>query len=264
MRKRKRLPERNELVIGTVTKIFEHGAYVQLDEYNNLVAFCPLNEVSHSWFHSIREILKEGQKRVFKVIRVNPRKMQVDVSLKRVGDAERRQKMFEWKRAQRAEKLLELAAKRLDRTLDEAYEKAGWKMEDYFGEIYAGFEEAALRGKEVLVRAGVEEPWATTVYEVAKAYVEIRRARISGEFVVRCYERDGIERIKKTLLSWRGIEREYEDVEVRMYTEGAPRYRIDVTALDYKTAEALLKEIVSVVKSTGKSEKCIVEFKRCR
>ncbi len=264
VRKRRRLPARNELVIGTVKKIFEHGAFITLDEYGGIEAYCPLNEVSHSWFHHIREVLKEGQKRVFKVIRVNPVKMHIDVSLKRVSEGEKKDKMFEWKRAQRAEKLLELAAKKLGKTLDDAYREAGWKMEDYFGEIYAGFEEAALRGKDVLVKAGLKEPWLSVIYELAFVYVEIRKAKISGEFIVRCYEKDGVERIKKVLTSWRDVLKKYQNVEVKIYTEGAPRYRIDLTALDYKTAEALLKDILSKVREEAAKQKCIMEFKRVK
>ncbi|RLE73321.1 MAG: translation initiation factor IF-2 subunit alpha [Thermoprotei archaeon] len=264
VRKRRKLPARNELVIGTVKKIFEHGAFITLDEYGGIEAYCPLNEVSHSWFHHIREVLKEGQKRVFKVIRVNPVKMHIDVSLKRVSDAEKKDKIYEWKRAQRAEKLLEIAAKKLGKTLDDAYREAGWKMEDYFGEIYAGFEEAVLRGKKALTEAGLREPWLSIIYELAQAYVEIRKAKISGEFIVRCYERDGVERIKKVLTSWRDVLDKYRDVEVRMYTEGAPRYRVDLTALDYKTAESLLKDILSRVREEAVKQNCIIEFKRVK
>ena len=264
MRKRKKYPRRNELVIGTVKKIFEHGAFITLDEYGGLEAYCPLNEVSHSWFHNIREVLKEGQKRVFKVIRVNPYKMHIDVSLKRVSESEKRDKILEWKRAQRAEKLLELAAKRLNRTLDEAYAEAGWKMEDYFGEIYAGFEEAVLHGKKVLSEAGVKDPWLSVIYELAKAHIEIRRVKISGEFIVKCYERDGVERIKSVLTSWQDLLSNYKDVEIRVYTEGAPRYRINLTALDYRTAEQLLKEILNRVHKKSVEQRCIVSFKRIK
>lgn len=264
MRKRQGFPRYNELVIGTVKDIYDHGAFVTLDEYGDLEAYIPLNEVSHSWFRGIREVLKVGQKRVFKVIRANPRKRLIDVSLKRVSDGERRQKLFEWKRAQRAEKLLELAAKRLGRSLEEAYREAGWKLEDHYGEIFGGLEETALRGREALTRAGVNEPWAGILEEITRAYIKISKAKVSGIFQVRCLHPDGVERLKKILTSWESRLKGDGDVSIRMYTLGSPKYKVDIQALDYKTAESVLKSIVDSVLGEAEKLGCEAEFQRLK
>ena len=264
VRKRRKFPEYGELVIGTVTKIFDHGAFVTLDEYNNMEAYCPLSEVSRSWFKSIREVLKEGQKWVFKVIRVDRRKGHVDISLRRVSDSERKAKLSEWRRAQRAEKLLELAANKLGRTLDEAYEKAGWRLEDYYGEIYTGLEEAARYGEKALLVANVDREWCKILARLAKAYIELPEAKVSGVFTIRCLERDGILRIKRALEEGLKVASKYKDIKVRIYTEGAPRYKIDLVAPDFKLAERSLKEIIDVVTSVAKRNKCLVSFKRIK
>ena len=264
VRKRRRFPEYGELVIGTVTKIFDHGAFVTLDEYGGLEAYCPLSEVSRSWFKGIREVLKEGQKLVFKVVRVDERKGHVDVSLRRVFDAEKRAKLSEWRRAQRAEKLLELAASKLGRTLDEAYEEAGWKLEDYYGEIYAGLEEAARRGVEALSRAGISDEWAKVLAELAKAYIELPVAKVSGVFTITCFERDGVVRIKQALDEGLKVASKVRDVSVRMYTEGAPRYKVDLVAPDYKTAERCLRKMVEAVLKTAEGLGCRATFKRIK
>ncbi|RLF08216.1 MAG: translation initiation factor IF-2 subunit alpha [Thermoprotei archaeon] len=264
MRKRRNIPHYNELVIGTVEEIYDHGAFVSLDEYGGLQAYIPLNEVSHSWFRGIREVLKKGQKRVFKVIRVDKRKSIVDISLKRVSESERKQKLLEWKRLQRADKLLEIAAKKLGRNLEEAYKKAGWKLEDYYGEIFAGLEEAALRGEVALEEAGIGEPWKSVLTELAKAHIKFSIAKISGIFHLECPQSDGIERIKKILLSWRDSVKLDSDVKVRIYTLGSPKYKIDIESLDYKTAESVLKKILNVVQATAKKESCYIEFQRVK
>jgi len=264
VRRRRRFPEYGELVIGTVEKIFDHGAFISLDEYGGIEAYCPLSEVSRSWFKGIREVLKEGQKLVFKVIRVNERKGHVDVSLRRVFDAERRAKLSEWRRAQRAEKLLELAATKLKRSLDEAYEAAGWKLEDYYGEIYAGLEEAVRRGERALLEAGLTKEWASILTKLAKSYIELPEAKVSGVFTITCFERDGIARIKNALMEGLKVANEFKDVKVRMYTEGAPRYKIDLVAPDYKVAERSLKKIVDTVINVAKRSRCSVSFKRIK
>lgn len=256
VRKRATFPHLNELVVGTVTEIHDHGAFVILDEYNGLRAYVPLGEVSHSWFKSIRDVLKVGQKTIFKVIRADPRKGIVDVSLRRVSDSERKSKLLEWKRAQRAEKILELAAKTLKRTLDEAYEEVGWRLEDYYGEIAKGLEEAALKGVDALRAAGVSEKWARAVANIAKQSMKFKRVRASALITLRCLQ-GGMRSVKDSLTSWEERVKLPEDVNVRVYTVGAPRYRLDVEAIDPKVCEKTLEEILKAITEKARSESCM-------
>ena len=243
VRRRRPLPELGELVMATVAEVFDRGAYVILDEYGGIEGYVPIGEVSSSWVHNIRDFLKEGRKVVLKVIRVDPRKGHVDLSRRRVTAKERKEKLLEWKRLQRAEKFLEMAAERLGKTLDEAYEEAGWPLEDFFGEIFAGFEAAAMEGIEPLLKAGVPKEWAEVLADLAKAYIELPEVKISGILQLTSTAPDGVLRIKKALM--RAIEAGKEfDAVFRVYSVGAPRYRVDVRARNYQIAEAALDAIV--------------------
>ncbi len=255
-RKRQPYPEVGELVIATVTEVFDKGAYVALDEYGGKKGYVPLSEVSSSWFHNIRDFLKERQKVVLKVIKVDPAKGHVDLSLRRASSVEREQKMFEWKRAQRAETLLSFAAKKLGRTLDEAYDEVGWKLEDKYGEIYAGLEEAVRHGIKALLEAGVPSKWAEAVYEVAKEHIELPVVKVSGRLELRTTHPRGVLHIKQSLLKALEVAKE-KGYNVRIYVAGTPVYGVEVVAEDYKRAEAALREVADVaireIKSLGGS-----------
>ena len=69
---RAEFPEEGELVVGTVTSIRNFGAFVTLDEYNNREAFIHLSEVATGWVKYIRDHIREGQKIVARVLRVDP------------------------------------------------------------------------------------------------------------------------------------------------------------------------------------------------
>ncbi len=260
--KRKPLPEVGELVVGTIKKVFEYGAYVTLDEYDGMEAYLPWSEVSSRWIRNIKDYLREGQKIVAKVIRMNRKRKQIDISLKRVTEGERRRKMLEWKRAVKADKILELAAEKLGKTKEEAYREAGWKLEDYYGEIYAGLEEAVLRGVEALKEAGVPDEWAVVLKELADKHITIKKVKIKGVFTIQVLKPNGVEIIKEALKKAR--EKLPENVSVRIYTIGAPRYVVEVTATDYKIAEKVLSQIVKTVTKTIQSHGGIVEFNRER
>ena len=160
---RKELPGVGELVVATVDKIFDYGAYVKLDEYEGMDAYLPWSEVSTRWIRNIRDVIREGQKIVVKVIRVNRRRRTVDVSLKKVADNERRRKMLWWKRYVKAAKIIELIAEKIGKNIDEAYEQVIWRLEDFYGDPMYGLEEAVLRGDEALREAGIPEEWINPV-----------------------------------------------------------------------------------------------------
>ena len=250
---RKELPSIGELVIGTVARIEDHGAYVLLDEYGGLEAYAPASEILQSWFHDIKDYLRIGQKAVFRVIRVHPIKKLVDVSYRKVKDEERTEKFLRWKRTLRAVKLLELVAKKVNIPLQEMIEKVGWKLEDYFGDMYKGLEEVAKSDYTVLLKLGIDENLAKVIEEVAKQHIEIPEVTLSGIIRLINLRPNGVEYIRNILSNALKLGME-KGVKIRIYVVGPPRYRIDVTGKDPKYLEQVLNEIVNYV---------ITEAKKC-
>lgn len=264
VRKRTELPEVGDLVIGTVTKTFEYGAYVRLEEFRGHEAYLPWSEVSSKWVRDVKEFVKEGQKVVAKVIRVDRRKKHVDISLKRVSDSEQRRKLLEWKRAQRAEKLLEVVASKLGKTLDDAYREVGWKLEDKYEEIFEGLELTAYQGEEVLREAGVSEEWIGPIMDELKKHIEVKKVKIHGLLTLTSTDPDGVERIREVLLkplNPLGSELD-RNTSIKVYTIGAPRYRIEVVSVDYKQAEKILNTYTSLAQDTAKTLNVNYSFER--
>ena len=85
-------PEVGELVVATVVRIVGHGAYVTLDEYNNKEGLLHISEISTSWVRNIRNHVRERQKIVLQINRVNPENNHIDLSLRRVTQDDRRKK----------------------------------------------------------------------------------------------------------------------------------------------------------------------------
>ena len=72
-------PEEGDLVVATVSAIRNFGAVVTLDEYGKREAFIHLSEVAPGWVKYIRDHIREGQKVVARVLRVDVGKGQVDL-----------------------------------------------------------------------------------------------------------------------------------------------------------------------------------------
>jgi translation initiation factor 2 subunit 1 len=237
-----KLPEVGELVIGTVQRITSHGAYAMMDEYNNQECFIHISEIASTWVRNIRNFVRENQKIVVKVLRVDQQRHQVDTSKRRVTKEQGRMKIQEWKRAQRGTKLLAFAAERMKKTPEEAYAIAGKSMEQNFSDILEALEETKEKGPKVLTDIGVSKKWAELLHELAQAHVIVREVNVETTIELTCRGPDGVDGIRKALLAAQEIVSESGG---EVFLEGAPRYRIRVSGKDYKEAEKLLEKAVT-------------------
>jgi len=244
-------PRKGELVVGTVSEIVDYGAFIDLDEYEDKEALCHVSEIASGWVKHIKDHVQEGQKVVAKVLEVKPEKHQINVSVKDVNEHQRRERIREWKAERKAKAWLDIAAERMDADPEEV--EADLKKQ--FGGLYPAFEEAALGGVEAL---DISEEWASAVVEVADENVEIPKVDIEGYVDLQTYAPRGVEDVRDALRAAESIETDAtEELEVEYM--GAPRYRIKVTAPDYKAAESTLKSaadeaIDSMVAAGGSGE----------
>lgn len=261
----KPLPDVGELVVGTVKEVHDFGAYLELDEYGGVKAFLPWSEVASRMVRDIRHVLRENQKVVVKVIRVDRKRDQIDVSLKRVSDNEKRRKMMWWKRTLKAVAVIEKAAEALGASADEAHSIL-WKLNDAYGDALTALEQAVVYGVKPLVAAGVPERWAEAIYEVAKARVEVRQVKISGVFTLQSFDGDGVERIRRVLMAARDAAQsgDPEHVKVRIYSVGVPRYRIDLMGHDYKVLEEALERTVEKAQEAASALNVSFKFERLK
>ncbi|MGQ4916000.1 MAG: translation initiation factor IF-2 subunit alpha [Candidatus Asgardarchaeia archaeon] len=255
-------PEEGELVIATVTKIKPYGAFVALDEYKGKEGMIHISEVSTKWVKNIRTHLRVGQKVVAKVLRVIPEKMQIDLSLRRVTKQQKIMKIQSWKHRKRAEKLLELLAEKLDAPLAEVYEKVASKLEQKYGELYTSFELAKEKGISILLKAGIDETYAKALYELIDSYIKLPSVIIHGVFEIRSYASNGVDIIKNALSKGKSVVKSGKRTVIRIYTIGAPKYRVEVEAPNYQVAEDILKKVVDTVISELQDKGAIATFSR--
>ena len=253
VRKSQEFPDEGELIVGTVYKVLSYGAFAKLEEYPGKEAFIHISEVSSGWVKNIRDHVKENQKIVCRVLRVNHKKGHVDASLKRIREDQRTKKIQHWKIEQKAEKFLELSAKSLNKTLDDAYNEVGYDLMDIFGDVYGAFETAADEGSSSLIEEDIPEDWAQAITEVAKKNITPPEIHISGYVDIETFVPDGVDVIVSALKA--AEDNDGEDEEIIVQCVGAPRYRITVKSTNYIFAEKALKaaaqRCIAIVEKSG-------------
>jgi len=244
------MPEAGEIVICTVREITSHGIYVNLDQYGAINGFLHVSEISTGWVKNIERVANVQQKLVLKVIRANRLRREIDLSLRQVTNEERRAKVIEWKREERARAIMNAIKNQLGLS-NEQTKSLTWKLEQQFGTLYAAFETAARRREKAFQSLELPMETVKVIAEVASEKIVLPRYEVGALVEISSKAPDGIEHVKKTLLAATSS----TSAEVRVTYAGAPRYRVRITADDYKQAEKALDGVLEKIKdSLGKHD----------
>jgi translation initiation factor 2 subunit 1 len=238
-------PREGELVVCRITRINPNSAFAELVEYGK-IGMIHVSEVAARWVRDIREFIKENQFVVCRVIRVDGDHF--SLSIKRVRQEEASSKMNEFKRENKAEKLLELVAKSMKKAPEQAFQEVGVILQDEFGSLSKAFE-IAWKNPELLKSKGIPAAWIQPIMDVVnKAYSE-KTYELKAELNLICYAPDGIEIIRNALSS----AAKENGIEVRYIS--TPKYEIVARGKNYKEIEA------KIAKS---AESITAEINRCK
>ncbi|MEM5869562.1 MAG: translation initiation factor IF-2 subunit alpha [Candidatus Aenigmatarchaeota archaeon] len=246
MVRKKGLPQWSELVLVTVEKLTPYAAWCKLVEYPGVEGMIHVTEVAGKWVHDIRDFVKINKQYVAKVIKIDYQKNFVNLSLKRVSEKDEKEKMNAFRKEQRAEKLLEQAAKELGKNLDQAYEEVGFLLQEKFGDLFTAFE-VAKTSKEELIKNGVSKEWAEAIAKIAEESIQEKEYEIKAEIELKSFDKDGIKKIKELLSSLK------EKTGGTVKYISAPKYRIEIKGKDPKSLEKkLIKELEAVCQQIEK------------
>ena len=237
-------PEFGDLVIATIEKVMDYGAYAKLDEYNRQ-GLLHISEISNARIRRIRDYVRENQKMVLKVIRVDIEKGHINLSLRRVTKRERIEKNKRWKKDRKGESLLNEVAEKVGLPVHEVYQKAGVILEEKYG-LYEGFEKVVKEGADILAELDIPKDLAQVITQVADERIKIKMVKVRGVLEVRCMKPNGVNCIKDAFIS-AGESNEAKDAKIEFYVIAAPRYNVEVSADNWKRAEELFEKVCETV-----------------
>src|SRR5437867_10566459 len=141
----KKLPEEGDIVIATIREVTGHGSYVRLDEYNEMTGFLHISEIATGWIRNIERYVRAKQKAVLKVIRVDKTRSEVDLSLKQVSREERKSKLIEVKKSEKASAFMHMIKTKTGMSDDKIIELQDIILQK-FDYLYDMFETVAFKG----------------------------------------------------------------------------------------------------------------------
>lgn len=236
-------PRVGELVIGTCTKLTPHGAYFEIFDYEKLgseAGFVHISELSRTWVRNIRSHIREGQRAVSKILRVDTARGEIDMSIRRVSEPQRRMKLNEFKQENRARGIVAVACENVDVSAESVEEMLLGK----FNSIYEGLVKAREGSVELLSEIGIPEEAAKEIYQLAVKELQPPTVQLAGLLKITCYESDGVVLLKEFFKNYEeSFNKKHKGSNINIQIISPPEYRCMIESGDWKTAEGIWKEI---------------------
>jgi translation initiation factor 2 subunit 1 len=253
----RRLPEEGEIVLVTIKEVTGHGAYITLDEYDGTIGFLHISEIATGWIRNIERYIRPKQKTVLKVIRVNKSRAEVDLSLKQVTGDERKSKLIEVKKNEKASAFMDIIKKKANLS-DSEISTLEDEILKRFDLVYDLFETVSRKGIDSIRSLGFSEEVMKAI-DIESNKIQIPHVEIMGILEISLNKADGIERIKNILGS---VEMSKANTSIIITYISAPKYRMVVRADNFKSAEKIMNNALEKVKSAVNQEKGVFDFKR--
>jgi len=249
------MPEQGEIVLATVTKVMDHGSYVTLDEYDNIQGFLHISEIAPGWIRSINRFVRDGEKKVLLVKKVNLKRGDIDLSLKQISKDQKKQKLKEVKKFEKGKTLLQ-NVKEKAKLSDGEVEKLEDSIYSKFDSVYDAFIEIGRNGIGSVKELKLAKKTADAI-EVICSKIKLPSVEIRGIMEITNEKSDGVEIIKKIL-----IDVLKKDSTIDITYLGAPKYRLSITSDNFKSAEKLLKPIIAEIQTDIEKKKGSFKFTR--
>jgi len=250
------LPEVGEIVIATITKVTDHGAYVNLDEYDKLQGFLHISEVAPGWVRNVTRFIKMGEKKVLLVKKVRHERSEIDLSLKQISKDQKKKKLLDVKRYEKGRKILQDVQQKADLSESKINELEESIFSKY-DSIYDAFVQIAMNGIQTLDDLNLPKKILQAIEEVSSK-IKLPSVVIKGILELTCNKSNGIEILRKILLDAKNDKK--NTVEITYL--GAPKYRISVTTSDFKSAEKILKPKLEEIQKSVEKQKGTFKFTR--
>jgi translation initiation factor 2 subunit 1 len=251
--RREGFPEEGELVQCTITKIQYNSVFAKLSEYDK-VGMIHISEISPGRIRNIRDFVIEGKIVICMVLKINLERGYIDLSLRRVNNTERIKKTNEVKHEQKAEKIIEMIAEQQKIPPEEVYKLVAEPILKKYRYLHHAFDDVITQNLDLSsfeIRQDICDPLKILIKEKIKP----REVSITGELKIVLYEIDGLDIIKKTLLS-------IKNNHIIISYLGGGKYGVTIIAPDYKIAEKELKDTLDSIEEKIVKAKGEYEFKR--
>lgn len=255
-------PSNGELVVATCTKVTDHGAYFEIHDYEHLgegAGFIHVSELSKTWVRNIRSEIREGRRIVAKILRIDRGREEIDMSIRRTSDSQRRERLTQFKQETRARGIVSVACENDAKVTGEINSNILFKT----GSVYDTLMRARDDGVKFLISLEIPKDTAEKLHQLALKELEPPTVSLIGNISLTLFESNGAEllgtlfkKYKTTFIS------KQKGSTITMGVISAPDYRVQIESKDWRTAENMWKKSQDFMNKFLKPYDSEVEYTR--
>lgn len=260
--KKQGFPEEGETVLCTVKRIQKTTVFVELDDYPK-EGIIHISEIAPGRIRTISDYVREGKRIVCKVLRINERYGNLDLSLRRVTTGQKLNKLKELKIEEKSEKIIESVAKQLKIDYHKVYSEISSALLKDYETLGMAFQVIAEDDSLSLTQFGIEKKIAAPIEELIRFRFKAQEIKSTKTLVISCPNPDGIDSVKNSIK--KGIElAEKKNYNIKFLYISAPRYNMTIITSNPKDGEIQVNEIVSVIQESIKKDKGAFEVEKSK
>ena len=199
-------------------------------------------------------------------MRVTVHLQEVDLSIRRVSDSQKRETLQLHKQELRARGIIKAVAERLNINSDDANRTIIEPLESKYGNLFSVLEMARDEGEAVITSVGLSKQIAEEIVLTATKELERASVSLSAKAKISSYDPAGIDLIKEAFEVATDTTLKKKAIDVSVHVISAPEYKIVINADDWKNAEkywsVFQESFIKTFKKKSTVEPLILEFTR--
>lgn len=239
---KKGFPEEGDIIFCTVTNVQYNSVFVKLDEFERKSGMIHISEISPGRIRNIRDYVKEGKVIICKVLRINRSRGHIDLSLRRVTEAQRREKVESRKQQTIAENILKSYALLNSKKLEDVYQPIADKILEHYDSLYSAFEDF-VENEISLFESGIAKEEAKKIELIIQERIKPKQVVIIATLKVESYDENGVDIIKSLMSDLMKI----NDEQIDIHFLGSGKFKLTITAPDYADAEKLYSSFEKIL-----------------
>lgn len=199
-------PEIDEVVMVLYKQVQEHGANVELLEYNKMEGMILANEISRKRTSLVTRHIRIGKKEAAIVLKIDKEKGYMDLSKIKVRGDQSQKCEERYNKAKIVHTILQRTAINCDVPLEKLYKEIVWPLNKLPGQALEAFRLADSLSKDsptlctdMFKGLPLSEEIAKELHRQIQNKLSRHAIRIKADFEVTCFTFEGIDAIKEAL-----------------------------------------------------------------
>eukprot|EP01023_Acetabularia_acetabulum_P031561 TRINITY_DN2957_c1_g1_i2.p1 TRINITY_DN2957_c1_g1~~TRINITY_DN2957_c1_g1_i2.p1 ORF type:complete len:351 (-),score=60.04 TRINITY_DN2957_c1_g1_i2:88-1062(-) len=227
-------PNVDDVVMVQVRQIGDMGAYVTLQEYNNIEGMILLSELSRRRIRSIAKLIKVGRQEAVMVLRVDTDKGYIDLSKRRVTQEDYVKCELKYNKSKMVHSIMRHVAETTGSDMEILYQQIAWPLYQIYGHAFEAFKVMVADPDKVMSQLPDPESVSDVVKDQLLKNINRKMtpqpSKIRADVELTCFEYDGVLHIQEAMREAKKCSDDQCEVSIKLIAP--PLYVLSTQTLD--------------------------------